>query len=96
MVIQLTNNKTITTAATTIQIVTENLRRTAIYVTVTSGNAVTIVKGSGSAVAGEGIVLQPNSTWYESDSEGFNCWKGEIQAIGTGAGTVAVSETVEV
>jgi hypothetical protein len=94
--IAITRNESLITAATKIIAAQENMHRTAIYITCTSGNAITIVKGNVLAAAGAGIVIQPNSTWFETNSEGFACWKGDVQVIGTGAGTIAVSETIEV
>jgi len=94
--IQITRNEVLTTAATAILVATENTRRTAIYITNLTGTAITIVKGNVAAAAGAGIVIQVNSTWFETDSEGFNCWKGTIQIIGTGAGTAGISETITI
>ena len=94
--IQLTRNENTTTSATSKEIVHENMYRRAIYLTNTSGAAITISKGVAPAVLNEGIVLQLNCTWFETDSEGFGCWKGAIQVIGSGAGTLAISETSEV
>lgn len=40
-----------------------------------------------------GILLNPNDTYTESNSEGFECWSGKITAIGSAAGgTLAVFE----
>lgn len=57
------------------------------------GVQVTIVFGRDEvAVAGSGIVLDPGDMISDSDSEGFECFKGEIQAIATAPGTLAVFE----
>jgi len=47
------------------------------------------------AVAGSGIVLLPNSSLTDSDGGGYECWKGQITAIGSGAGgTLAIMERI--
>lgn len=38
------------------------------------------------AVALKGIVLSPGQIYYESNSEGFECWQGQVQAIGSAVG----------
>jgi len=97
MSIALTRNDSETITTVSKEIMKDNLRRTAFYITNTGAVACTICKGTAAAVLNTGIVLQANSTFYESDSEGFNCWKGTIQAISSGVGTtLAVSETIEV
>ena len=96
--IQLTRNSTanISNTAST-EVLQDNNCRVAIYITNTGGNTITIAKGVAAAVYGEGIILQSNGTWFETDSEGFKAWKGAIQVISTtGASTIAISETSEV
>lgn len=94
---QITQQTAKTTGATTMEALPENNSRVALYITNTGGNTITIVKGRQSiAVAGQGIILQANGTWFETDSEGFRCWKGAVQVIGAGASTIAISETSEV
>jgi hypothetical protein len=56
---------------------------------------VTIAKGDSAAIANQGIVLQPTGIYSESTSEGFKCWSGAVQAIGSGAGSVAIVESWE-
>lgn len=94
-----TSNSTVTIAATSTQAVKAvagQLRRTSLIIVNTSGAAVvTIAKGDSAAVANIGIVLQPTGLYVESTSEGFTCWQGAVQAIGTGAGSIAVVETWE-
>jgi hypothetical protein len=95
---QLTQNKTETLAAnTSLQVLPENPHRVALYLTLSSGAAsATIAKGAVAAILGSGIILQQNGTFFETDSEGFRCWKGAIQAISTANATIAISETTEV
>jgi len=96
--IQLTRNEAQNVAITSGEILPDNSKRIAIYVTNTGANTITISKGVMPAVYGAGIILNPNGTWFETDSEGFLCWKGRIQVISAPAGvsTIAISETSEV
>jgi hypothetical protein len=75
---------------------TYSLKRTQFIITNTSAVAVaTITKGTTPAVANQGIILQPNGSYLESTDSGFTCWQGAIQAVGTGAGSLAIVETFE-
>ena len=59
-------------------------RRKMIIITNTSLNAADIITlrlGHEAATAYNGIVLQQNQSWVDSDSEGYQCWQGKIQAI---------------
>ena len=59
--------------------------------TSTGGQVITLNLGKVS-VAGAGIVLNPGQSWVDSNSEGYECYQGPIQAIGNGAGgSVAVT-----
>lgn len=47
------------------------------------------------AALGAGIVLNPNSSCTDSDGGGYECWKGQITAIGSGGGgTLAIMERI--
>jgi len=92
---QLTRNSTVVVGTAQVEVLAENFDRTAFYITNTGGAAVTLVKGNAAAAVGAGIVLQPNNTWFESKSEGFQCWQGRVQVIAAVAGSVGVSETLE-
>lgn len=71
------------------------MRRKQIIVTNLSAITVTIAKGDVAAVANTGIILSQNQSWFEADDASFNCWQGQIQAIGSGAGTLSVVEVFE-
>lgn len=71
-------------------------KRTQIIITnTTAGLVATIIKGSNSAVNGQGIILQPNGSYVEASDGGFTCWQGAVQGICTGAGTLSIVETKE-
>jgi len=57
--------------------------RQVIYVknTSASGQAITIMLGSGTAKAGYGIVLEMGEYFVDSTDTNRECWQGEIQAI---------------
>jgi len=47
------------------------------------------------AVAGSGIVLNPNEYIADSNSGTYKCWSGDIQALATAAtATLAVTEVI--
>jgi hypothetical protein len=97
MVSRISRNELLTTAATSVQVAPARQNRVGIYITNVTGDAVTISKGETAAVLNNGIVLQPTTTWYEVDSgEGYRCWRGAIQVIGIGAGSVSISEDMEI
>lgn len=52
----------------------------------TGGQVLTIVLAPQPAVAGAGVVLQPNTGYMESESEGFKVYGGTINAIASAAG----------
>ena len=95
---QWTRNESVTLAVTSTEIAKEvnapGLRRTMLAITNTSAAAVaTLAKGNVAAIAGAGIILQPNGTYIESDDNAFRCWQGGVQVIGSVVGTVSVVET---
>jgi hypothetical protein len=51
-----------------------------------NGAVLTVHMGSNVAVALAGIVLTAGQSFTDSDSEGYKCWKGEVQAIMDRAG----------
>lgn len=53
--------------------------------TSTGGQLITLNLGK-VAVSGAGIVLSPGQSWVDSNSEGYECYQGPIQAIASGAG----------
>jgi len=92
-----TRNDIITVASTASVILAPNRPgRTAIYISNATGQILTITKGDQAAVANQGIVLQPTTVWFETDGEGFRCWRGTITAItSAGTGSVGIAETME-
>jgi len=98
MVMQYANEGSATISTSSILVLRADPKRTSFIITNTSGAGVaaTIHKGVDAAVANQGVVLQQNGIYGESDNDGFRCWKGEIQVIGSAAGSVAFSETKEV
>lgn len=71
-------------------------RRVALVLTpLTAGVTVSISFGDQAAILNQGMILNQSQPYAEADSEGFNCWQGAIQAIASGAGSVAVLERYE-
>ena len=68
--------------------------RNEIVITNTSSAAQVITVSFGDvAIAGAGVVLQPNSVYFSSNSAGFNVFQGDIFVIANGAsGQVSVFE----
>jgi len=61
--------------------------RNEIVITNTSSGAQVITISFGDiAIAGEGVVLQPNSVYFGSNTAGFNVFQGDIFIIGNGSG----------
>lgn len=48
------------------------------------------------ATAGSGIVLQPKQAFYESTTDQFECWQGQIQVIADASCTYAVFERTDI
>jgi hypothetical protein len=100
MGIQQAANSTANTSSTSLQILGDRggsgLKRTSFVITNTSAAAiVTIAKGNNPAVQKVGYVLQPTGNIVESNSEGFECYQGSIQAVSDVAGSIAIVETFE-
>lgn len=96
---ELQSRNEVITATTTSQRIAEkrltnSSKRVFFSVTNTGGVNLTILKGNGSATAGQGLVLTPNSSYTESSSEGFPCWQDEIQAVSTANCTLVITETL--
>lgn len=64
--------------------------------TSTGGQVITVKIGTeGDTVANTGIVLNPNEIVTDSNSEGYPCWAGLIQAVSSAAGgTLAIFERI--
>ena len=70
-------------------------KRSAFSITcVTAGVRISIFKGEDPAVLDQGLTKQTFDPFVESTDAGFQCWQGPIQVIASGAGSVAVSETL--
>jgi len=94
---QITRNATFSISAASTEILPANLKRVAfVIIPITAGITATIAKGTEAAIANAGIVLSANQPYGESDGAPFRCWRGNIQAIGSGNGSLAVMETIEV
>jgi hypothetical protein len=94
------HNEIMAITASSLEIVKENkssgLKRTQILITNIGTGVVTLVKASNViAVANQGIILQPQGTYFESSETGFTCWQGAIQAVTTINGDVAIVEMLE-
>lgn len=89
-------NATVTVGAAAVRVLAMTLpyrTRYAIKNVSGAGVSVTISFGRDKVpVLNEGIVLEPGDLISDSDNQGFECFKGEINAIATGAGTLAVFE----
>jgi hypothetical protein len=93
MTMEVVRNEIFTTAEGSAEALHSNLKRKSIFITNITGATKTICKGDVQGVANAGIVIQANATWFDSDSEGYSCWKGAIQIVDSGAGSIAISET---
>lgn len=91
-----TRNSSVSVSTTSTEALsTYNVKRKMFAITNTSTTAViTIAKGDVAAVAGAGIRLQPNGTYFESNDQGFVCWQGAIQVVADASGTIGVTETI--
>lgn len=83
-------NEQVTVGTTSIVVVPPNPYRKVLYLKNTSDPAtaqvITLVFGEKVAVAGSGIVLGVTQNTTDSNSEGYTCWKGSVQAIASAAG----------
>jgi hypothetical protein len=88
-------SETITTASKQIlPRIIGGLTRTQLIITNTSTTATaTITKGETIAVAGQGVVLQPNQSYIEATDGGYICFQGEVQAVGSANGTLSITES---
>ena len=74
----------------------KNARRAGFSLNNSGAVAATITLSHVAAVANEGIVLQPGDIYAQSNTEGYVCWQGDIQAISSGAGTtISIQEQME-
>lgn len=90
------NSASVTTASSQIAgPVIGDVRRVQIVITNISPTTVTIAFGDDAAIANQGILLSQNQTYIESDDVAFRTWQGAIQAIGSAASTLSVSERFE-
>lgn len=93
MVTKISRNEAVTTSTSSVQVAPARFNRVAIYLTNMDTLPITIFKGDTPAILNSGIILQPTCSWFEVDNgEGFRCWRGAIQVIGSQAGSVAISE----
>jgi hypothetical protein len=84
-------------AATANQVVAKRQknRRVGISISNTGANTAYLNPSDSQApVVGQGIELLSGSTWYDSDSETYQCWSGSISAISTAGTTLSVWERV--
>lgn len=87
---------TVATGASSVVVLPANLRRTGFVFTNTGAQSVSILKGDGPAISGEGVVIATTNSFSESNGENFNCWKGQISAISAaGASSIAFMEQEE-
>lgn len=70
-------------------------RTQVIFINTSASAIITLNKGDSPAIAGSGIILQPNGSYSESSDSAFKCWQGAWQAIGNGAGTLSIVEQKE-
>ena len=95
---RISRDESITISTTSVQVAPVRLTRRGVYITNTSLVAIGYIKkGDTAAVAGSGIPLQPKGTWFEVDSsDSATCWRGAIQVVGDAAGTISISEDMDV
>ena len=76
------------TVGTTAILVSNARERVMLYLrnASTGGQSITVVFGEQTVASGAGIVLAPNDFMTESDSGDYQCWRGQISGIASGAG----------
>ena len=94
---QQTRNSTFAVSSTSTQICeqasADNPRTQLIITPTTAGVTVTIAKGNVAAVSLSGTVLLQNQPFVEATDGGYTCWQGPVQAVATGPGAVAITES---
>lgn len=78
----------LTIGATGVKIADKDSARKSVYLynSSTGGQIITILFSNTEAVAvNKGIVLGPAVNFIDCDSEGYECWDGQIWAIASGA-----------
>jgi len=85
-----TRNDTVAVDNTSLRVCQPNSGRSVFVLRNSSagGQIITIAQGNVAVVAEKGIVLTPGQAYSETNGEGFQAWKGEIQAIASAAGGV--------
>ena len=94
---ELAYNSTITVGATSVKASLAKNRKSYVFRnSSTGGQVITLAFSNFSpAVANNGIVLQAGQFVADSNSQGYFCWSGEVQAIADGAGaTLSVMEAI--
>lgn len=93
---EFSRQEVLTIGAITAVLVSLAKRRTSFYLrnTSTGGQIISLsMSNKDLATAGNGVVLNPNDTYAESNGEGFICWNGKITAISNLAGaTLSIIE----
>lgn len=75
------------TVGTTMVTLCNAYPRVMVYLRNIGTNTITIVFGNQPVVAGgAGIVLKPNDYIIDGNDQGYECWQGQIQAIGDAVG----------
>lgn len=86
-----TRNETVDVGVAAVAVSKNNLGRRMLYIRNSSPAAQVITvtfSDNAIAVANKGIVLKPEEALTDSDSAGYECWKGNISAISDGANGV--------
>lgn len=72
-----------------------SFKRKQIIITNLTNSTVTISLGNDPAIANAGITLRQYDSYCEATDSRSECWQGAIQAIGSVASNVAISERFE-
>lgn len=90
-------NTTITVTEVSSQILPRNPTRQVLVIrnSSTNGATITIHMGAQAAVVGAGVVLAVAQSLSDADNAGYECWRGEVQAISSVAGAGSVLSVFE-
>lgn len=78
----------ITIGATGVKVADRDSTRKSIYIynSSTGGQIITLLLSNTEAISAlKGIVLGPGMSFTDADSEGYECWEGQIWAISSAA-----------